>query len=124
MSKLLGLRTAIYKVADLAAAKAWYSKAFGTEPYFDEPFYVGFDIAGYELGLLPEEDNTSEKGESVFTYWGVEDIAKQYTHLQELGATAHEEPTDVGEGVMVAAVKDPWDNILGIIYNPYFKVKE
>ena len=124
MSKFLGLRTAIYKVADLAEAKAWYSKAFGVEPYFDQPFYVGFDIAGYELGLLPEEGDTSEKGESVFTYWGVEDIAKQYAKLLELGATAHEEPTDVGEGVMVATVKDPWNNILGIIYNPYFKTKE
>ncbi len=123
MSTLLGLRTAIYKVADLAAAKAWYTKAFGVDPYFDQPFYVGFDIAGYELGLLPEEGPATEKGESVFTYWGVEDIAKQYAQLLELGATAHEEPTDVGEGVMVGTVKDPWDNVLGIIYNPYFKTK-
>jgi catechol 2,3-dioxygenase-like lactoylglutathione lyase family enzyme len=46
---LLGLRTAIYRVPDLAKAKAWYAKAFGTQPYFDEPFYVGFSIGGYEL---------------------------------------------------------------------------
>ena len=49
----LGLRTVIYRVRDLAAAKAWYANAFGVQPYFDEPFYVGFDIGGYELGLHP-----------------------------------------------------------------------
>ena len=55
MTKMLGLRTAIYKVDNLDEAKKWYTKAFETEPYFDEPFYVGFSIKGYELGLLPEE---------------------------------------------------------------------
>ena len=50
----LGLRTAIYWVADIEAAKAWYTKVLGIEPYFDEPFYVGFNVGGYELGLQPE----------------------------------------------------------------------
>ena len=50
---MLGLRTTIYQVPDLAAAKAWYTKAFAKAPYFDEPFYVGFNIGGFELGLLP-----------------------------------------------------------------------
>jgi lactoylglutathione lyase len=42
-----GLRTTIYKVSDLAKAKAWYSNILGIIPYFDEPFYVGFNVAGY-----------------------------------------------------------------------------
>ena len=46
-----GLRTVIYHAPDLAAAKAWYAAAFGVKPYFDEPFYVGFEIGGFELGL-------------------------------------------------------------------------
>jgi lactoylglutathione lyase len=53
-SPILGLRTTIYKVSDLAKAKAWYSKVFDTTPYFDEPYYVGYNIGGYELGLQPE----------------------------------------------------------------------
>lgn len=53
--KILGLRTTIYKSNELSKAKDWYAKAFQTKPYFDEPFYVGLDIAGYELGLQPEE---------------------------------------------------------------------
>ena len=59
----LGLRTCIYRVSDLNAAKKWYAKVFQIEPYFNEPFYVGFNIAGYELGLLPEDeegDKTSD----------------------------------------------------------------
>lgn len=116
-----GLRTCIYRVADIGKAKAWYSEVFATQPYFDEPFYVGFDIAGYELGLQPEE-SMGEKGESVFTYWGVEDVDAGYARLLQLGATAHEEPTEVGGGIKVAAVKDPWNNVLGIIFNPHFKI--
>ncbi|MEI6454201.1 MAG: hypothetical protein WCO31_06365 [Actinomycetes bacterium] len=56
--KLQGLRTLIYPVDDLDAAKSWWSSFLGAEPYFDETFYVGFDIGGYELGLLPGQDSS------------------------------------------------------------------
>ena len=119
---MLGLRTTIYRVSDLIEAKSWYAKAFNVKPYFDEPFYVGFNIKGYELGLLPEEGQTA-KGENVLSYWGVEDIYKVYQYLLSLGATTHEEPTNVGGELMVATVKDPWNNLIGIIYNPDFKLE-
>jgi predicted enzyme related to lactoylglutathione lyase len=121
---ILGLRTAIYKVGDIDKAKSWYAKTFETESYFDEPFYVGFNIGGYELGLLPEETPITEKQESVFTYWGVNDIEKVYNQFLGAGAFEHEKPHNVGGPVMVASVKDPWGNIIGIIYNPAFKLKE
>ena len=120
---MLGLRTTIYKVGDLNAAKKWYTKAFKKEPYFDEPFYVGFNIGGYELGLLPEETPTTDKPPTVLSYWGVEDIHATYKYLLSVGATADEEPTNVGGELMVATVKDPWGNLIGIIFNPYFKLK-
>ncbi|MBT8324130.1 MAG: VOC family protein [Winogradskyella sp.] len=116
---MLGLRTTIYKVEDLEKAKAWYSKAFGVQPYFDEPFYVGFNIKGYELGLLPDD---SIKGDNVFSYWGVDDIQNEYNRLLEIGASEHEHPTNVGGDIMVCSVKDPWENIIGLIYNPHFKI--
>jgi len=53
-----GLATVIYHVPDLDRAKAWYATAFQQQPYFDEPFYVGFNIGGYELGLHPDESGT------------------------------------------------------------------
>lgn len=120
-NKILGLRTTIYKVADINAAKEWYTKAFQTEAYFDEPFYVGFDIAGYELGLQPEENSTMEKADSVATYWGVNEVKSEFNRLISLGATVHEEPQEVGGGIIVATVKDPWNNVVGLIYNPHFK---
>ncbi len=120
---MLGLRTTIYKVSNIQQATDWYSKAFETEPYFNEPFYVGFNIGGFELGLQPEEQPVLDKAESVVSYWGVEDIHATYNRLLDLGATEHEVPFNVGGELMTATVKDPFGNIIGIIYNPYFKME-
>lgn len=119
---ILGLRTTVYKVGNLIEAKEWYAKAFGITPYFDEPFYVGYNIGGYELGLLPEENPTTEKAESVITYWGVNEIENVYKHFLASGAKEHEKPNSVGDPLMVASVIDPWGNIIGLIYNPVFKL--
>lgn len=117
-----GLRTTIYKVTDIAKAKSWYTKAFGVEPYFDEPFYVGFNVGGYELGLHPDETASSRKSAGVVTYWGVDDVKKSYERLLDLGAAEFEKPADVGGDIVVAAVKDPWGNVVGVIYNPTFEL--
>jgi predicted enzyme related to lactoylglutathione lyase len=119
---ILGLRTVSYKVGDIAKAKEWYAKAFQIEPYFDEPFYVGFNIGGYELGLQPDENPPTEKPESVVAFWGVNDIEKEYSRFLELGAAEYEKPTNVGGEIVVASIKDPWGNIIGLIYNPEFKI--
>ena len=121
---ILGLRTTIYKVGDIKKAKEWYAKAFGIKPYFDEPFYAGFNIGGYELGLLPEDKPTTDKPETVLTYWGVDKIDEVYNHFLEAGAKENEKPHSVGGPLMVATVKDPWGNVIGLIYNPAFKLKE
>ena len=117
---MLGLRTTVYKVNNLREAKNWYRKAFQLEPYFDESFYVGFNVGGFELGLLPAE---TKKGENVVAYWGVDDIQESYRNLLGIGGKCHEAPHNVGGELMVASVFDPWDNIVGLIYNPYFQLK-
>lgn len=119
---MLGLRTVIYMVNDVAKAKEWYSELFQTQPYFDTPYYVGFNVGGYELGLHPEKSPTTAKPETVLAYWGVDDMEATYQRMLELGAVAHENPTNVGGDIVVAAAKDPWGNIIGIIYNPLFKL--
>jgi lactoylglutathione lyase len=119
-TSILGLRTTIYKVGDIVEAKDWYARAFQTQPYFDEPFYVGFNVAGYELGLLPDDTRTTDKSDNVLTYWGVEDIESGVARLIELGAREHTAPTNVGGEIVVASVLDPWGNAIGIIYNPEF----
>ncbi|HYF03122.1 MAG TPA: VOC family protein [Patescibacteria group bacterium] len=92
-SPFLGLRAVAYFVSDIHKAKAWYADVFKTQPYSDEPFYVGFGIAGYELGLHPQGDISAEK------------------------------PQNVSGEIVVASVRDPWGNIIGIIYNSGFKAK-
>jgi predicted enzyme related to lactoylglutathione lyase len=120
----LGLRTCIYRVKDLEAAKTWYTKILDLPPYFDEPFYVGYEVSGYELGLMPFEGSNTEgpSSDNIHIYWGVEDIHASYQRLIDLGATTDEAPNNVGGEIMVATLKDPWGNIFGIIYNPHFKL--
>jgi predicted enzyme related to lactoylglutathione lyase len=119
----MGLRTVVFKVGDLDTAKKWYAQAFETKPYFDESFYVGFNIVGYELGLLPDETPGENKLSNVITYWGVKDIESEYARLIELGAVEDQVPTNVGGELMVASVIDPWGNAIGLIYNPAFKLE-
>lgn len=114
----LGLRTAVYYVNDMSEGRDWYSSILGIAPYFDEPFYVGFNVAGFELGLHPDEGKS--KGEGQVAYWGVENADDAFKHLIDLGATAHENVQDVGGGIKVGTVKDPFGNIFGVIENPHF----
>ncbi len=122
--QILGLRTTIYKVGDLEKAKDWYAQAFQTQPYFDQPGYVGFDVAGYELGLMPEEAPAGEKPDNVVSYWGVENIAGEFARFVDLGAKEDTPPVNVGGEIMVATVIDPWGNSIGLIYNPEFSLKQ
>lgn len=112
-----GLRTVKYPVADLARAKAWFGEVFGTAPYFDQPFYVGFAIGGFELGLVP--DGTPGVTGSV-VYWGVDDIEAEVARIVALGASVLAAVQDVGEGIKVAELTDPFGNVLGLIENPLF----
>jgi predicted enzyme related to lactoylglutathione lyase len=114
----LGLRTVIHPSPDLAAAKAWYSEVLGQEPYFDEPFYVGFNVGGYELGLDPNADVAL----GPVAYWGVDNADAAYAALLAKGATEHSKVQDVGDGIRVASVRDPRGNVVGIIENPHFKL--
>ncbi|HVU12025.1 MAG TPA: VOC family protein [Phototrophicaceae bacterium] len=116
-----GLRTVIYNPGDLAKAKAWYTEVLGFGPYFDEPFYVGFNVGGYELGLNPGAPPPSQKT-GVVAYWGVANIEQAHQRLLELGATAVDQIEDVGDGIKVATVLDPFGNLVGIIENPHFKL--
>jgi len=114
---LLGLRTALYPAPDLARAKTWYAEVLGQPPYFDQPFYVGFDVGGFELGLLPDATPATAGPQPL---WGVADIVAAQAKLLALGAQPLEPVTDVGDGIRVAAVRDPFGNRLGLIQNPHF----
>ncbi|WP_415910317.1 VOC family protein [Oleiharenicola sp. Vm1] len=114
-----GLRSHLLAAPDLARAKDWYARALGQAPYFDEPFYVGFNVGGFELGLVPDARPATGPGGGV-AYWGVDDVAATHARLLALGATALEAPTEVGGGIVVASVVDPFGNTVGLIFNPHF----
>ncbi len=114
---ILGLRTALYPVADLAAAARWYAEVLGVSPYFNEPFYVGFSVGGFELGLIPDGVPGTAGPQPL---WGVADIASAHARLITLGAAPLDPVTDVGGDIRVAAVVDPFGNRLGLIENPNF----
>jgi predicted enzyme related to lactoylglutathione lyase len=118
---LLGLRTGMYHVADLEAAKAWYTRVLGKAPYFDEPFYAGFEVGGYELGLNPDTSKIKPGAGGVVVYWGVTNADSAHARLLELGAQEFEPVTDVGGGIRVSVVLDPFGNLFGVIENPHFK---
>jgi predicted enzyme related to lactoylglutathione lyase len=117
-----GLRTVLYHAPDLDKAKAWYSTVLGIAPYFDQPFYVGFNVGGYELGLDPDASSTPGGKSGAVIYWGVADAQTALARLLALGAVERSGVQDVGEGIRVATVFDPFGNLFGIIQNPYFSL--
>ncbi len=114
---LLGLRTAIYPAPDLAKAKQWYARVLDVDPYFDQPFYVGFSVGGFELGLIPDGTPASAGPQAL---WGVTDAQAAFDRLVALGASALDGVIDVGDGIKVGAVLDPFGNRLGFVENPNF----
>jgi predicted enzyme related to lactoylglutathione lyase len=119
-SAFLGLRTVVYRAPDLDRAKAWYSQALGIAPYFDQPFYVGFNVGGFELGLDPDLAASTAGAGGVTAYWGVGNAGAVLERLLAQGAVLHAALRDVGEGIKVVTVLDPFGNVFGLIENPNF----
>ncbi|HEY7048256.1 MAG TPA: VOC family protein [Jatrophihabitantaceae bacterium] len=110
-----GVKTIIYPVKDLAAAKALFSKALGAEPVMDEAYYVQYNVGGQEIGLDPNGYDKGLSGPAV--YWQVDDIKQSVEALLADGAQTHQELTDFGSGGkrLVASVKDADGNVVGFI---------
>jgi predicted enzyme related to lactoylglutathione lyase len=110
-----GLRTVIYKVDDLARAKTFYSTVTGRAPYFDEPYYVGYDVDGFELGLDPDLSTHGPGAGGSCAYWRVDDIKASHGVLVALGAKSLEAPHNVGGPIQVAVLADPFGNLVGLV---------
>ena len=111
-----GLETVVYFVEDLPAAATWSSKALGVAPYYDTPYYVGFTVGGDEFGLHPAED-TKAGVQGQIAYWSVDDLKAEVGRLVELGAKPGP-VNEVGGGIVIGHVTDPFGNALGLIQNP------
>ena len=106
----LGIKTVLHPVSDLAAAKAMYTALLGVEPAADAPYYVGYDVEGQHIGLVPGGDMSSP-----VAYWHVPDIEAKLAEVTAAGATLKESPRDVGGGRLVATVTDPDGNVIGLL---------
>jgi predicted enzyme related to lactoylglutathione lyase len=112
-SSTQGVQTVLHPVSDLAAAKAVYTALLGVPPQTEGPYYVGFEAAGQQIGLVPgggPQDMTSP-----VAYWHVPDIEAKLADVTAAGATVKEPAHDVGGGRLVATVTDPDGNVLGLL---------
>src|ERR1051325_2344690 len=103
---LQGLRTVIYPVSDVEKAKEFYTALTGVEPYYDQPYYIGYNVGGFELGLDPNRAVPNAEGGQL-GYWHVANIEQAHAHALSIGAKKRGEIQDVGEGIKVVAVEDP-----------------
>lgn len=112
-SSTQGIKTVLHPVSDLAKAKAVYTALLGMEPTSDAPYYVGYEAAGQQIGLVP---GASQQGmTSPVAYWHVSDIQAKLAEVTAAGATLKEAPHDVGGGRQVASFTDPDGNVLGLL---------
>ena len=112
-SSTQGIKTVLHPVSDLAKAKEVYAALLGIQPQADSAYYVGFDVEGQHIGLVP---GGREQGmTSPVAYWHVPDIEAKLAEVSAAGATVKEPPRDVGGGRLVATFTDPDGNVLGLL---------
>jgi predicted enzyme related to lactoylglutathione lyase len=112
-SSTQGIQTVLHPVTDLAAAKAVYTALLGISPQSDAPYYVGYEVAGQQIGLVP--GGASQGMSAPVAYWHVADIEAKLAEVTAAGATVKEAPHDVGGGRLVATFTDPDGNVLGLL---------
>ena len=111
-----GIKTVLHPVSDLARAKTVYAALLGVPPQTDSAYYVGFEAAGQQIGLVPSGGPQSMT--SPVAYWHVPDIEAKLAEVTAAGATVKEPAHDVGGGRLVATVTDPDGNVLGLLRDP------
>lgn len=112
-SSTRGIKTVLHPVSDLARAKAVYAALLGGPPQTDSPYYVGFEVEGQHIGLVP--DGGPQGMTSPVAYWHVPDIEARLAALTAAGAVVKEAAHEVGGGRVVATVTDPDGNVLGLL---------
>ncbi|GLZ34785.1 glyoxalase [Lentzea sp. NBRC 105346] len=110
MTDTQGIKTVLHPVSDLAKAKDVYIALLGIQPQADSDYYVGFDVAGQHIGLVPGSKMTGP-----VAYWHVDDIEAKLAEVTAAGAAVHEAPRNVGGGRLVATFTDADGNVLGLV---------
>ena len=101
----------VYTVPDLDAAKAITRALLDTEPHTDQPYYVGFNLGGTEIALTPAGNGEPK----TVAHIRVPDMTIALDEIRQAGATLVDEPRDVGQGNLVATVRDAAGTLFGLI---------
>lgn len=113
MSTTKGIKSVLHPVTDLEAAKALYTALLGITPQTDGPYYVGYDVEGQHIGLVP--GGGPQGMTSPVAYWEVSDIEAKLAEVTAAGGTVKEPAREVGGGRKVASFTDPDGNVLGVL---------
>ncbi|HEY0935172.1 MAG TPA: VOC family protein [Trebonia sp.] len=108
-----GIKIVLHPVSDLAKAKELYAALLGLAPTADSDYYVGFEAAGQQIGLVPAGGPQGET--SPVAYWQVADIKAKLAEVTAAGAAVKQAPQDVGGGRLVATFTDLDGNVLGLV---------
>lgn len=112
MSK--GIQTILFPVENAESAKALFIKLLGEDPIADTPYYVGFKVAGQDIGLVPNGRATQAMtGPVAFVH--VDDIKAMHQTVLDAGGETVQDVRDVGNGRLVATVKDAEGNVFGLL---------
>ena len=103
----------IYPAQDLGETKRRFTALLGTEPYVDQPYYVGFRTDGREIGLDP-----SGASSGPIAYWDTDDIAGSVADLTGAVWQVISQPHDVGRGLLVAQLSDGNGTTVGLRQEP------
>jgi predicted enzyme related to lactoylglutathione lyase len=115
-STIQGIKTVLHPVSDLARAKAVYTALLGIQPQSDAPYYVGYEVAGQQIGLVP--DGAQQGITSPVAYWHVSDIEAKLAQVTAAGGSVKDPVREVGGGRRVATFTDPDGNVLGLLQDP------
>ena len=112
-SSTQGITIVLHPVTDVKAATAVYTALLGTPPQHEADYYVGYDVDGQHIGLVP---GGAEQGlTSPVAHWQVSDIEAKLAEVTAAGGEVKQAPRNVGGGRLVATFTDPDGNVLGLL---------
>jgi predicted enzyme related to lactoylglutathione lyase len=102
------IRSLVVTVTDMDAAKKVYSALLGA-PHTDQPYYVGYNVDGFEVALAPGD---ASGGPVAFA--DVEDLDATRETLLAAGATERDAPRQVAPEARVCVLTDADGNPIGL----------
>jgi predicted enzyme related to lactoylglutathione lyase len=102
------VRSLVIPVSDLEAAKAIYSALLGS-PHTDQPYYVGYNVDGFEVALNP-----GDTSDGPVAFADVEDLDTTRETLLAAGALERSAPREVAPGARVCVLADADGNPIGL----------